>query len=931
VPTLSPERWQEVSPYLDQVLSLPESQRQAWLDSFRAQRPDLTDLLRELLEEHRALTQEKFLEQSPTETAFRASMPGQKIGAYTLLSPIGEGGMGSVWLAERSDGRFERRVAIKFLRFAVVNDGRAEQFKREGRILGQLAHSNIAELIDAGVTANGEPYLVLENVDGKCIDDYCDLHKLDVDARVRLFLDVLEAVAHAHANLVVHRDLKPSNVLVTKDGNVKLLDFGIAKLLGDETNPAAATTLTVEGGGGLTPLFAAPEQITAGAITTATDVYASGLLLYVLLTGEHPAGPDPHSPADLVKAIVETEPPRASELAASAESKSAAEMRGTTCEKLSRQLRGDLDTILAKALKKAPAERYNSATAMADDLRRYLKHEPINARPDTLAYRARKFIRRNRTSVTLAVIAIVLVVGSLSTGLLIANRQRRAAERRFDQVRQLANKFIALDNNIRGLPGSTKVRMQIVSDSLQYLTSLGGDVHGDKDLALEIAYAYIRVAHVQGDPTSANLGQFSEAEASLDKAQGFVDSVLEVDPDNRKGLFDAATIAHDRMVLADEQNRKDDMVSGANRASAYVERFMSLGNIEPKDVYSMAYFEQNIAYTFADARHFTEALHASERALQIAEPVESAHRIRGSVLGALTLARWQTGDLEGALQTAQQSIELQEVQAATGHASLRINLANALYTEGMILGKQDAEPSLGRSQEALATFRKGMTIGEELAKIDPIDYMSRRSAATIGLEIGNILRHSDPRQALSVYDHALVRIREAKTSVSTQLCAADLLAGSSYALRRLGKENESRRRINEALELLHDAHQYPADAVEPMSRPDHVLRAQADDYAETGQLDNAIAAYKNLLDKLIVWKPDTQNDLRDATCIARTWTALANLYRQNGRRDEAARLEAQRTDLWNHWTGKLPNGQFLFRQSLIQIATRAESTTLSRR
>jgi serine/threonine protein kinase len=928
VPTLSPQRWQEVSPYLDQVLSLPEANRRGWLESFRAQRPDLAELLQELLEEHYALTQEKFLEQTPVETTFRASLPGQRIGAYTLISPIGQGGMGSVWLAERSDGRFERKVAIKLLRFSVASEGGAERFKREGRILGQLAHPNIAELIDAGVTAYGEPYLVLENVEGECIDRYCNHHKLDLDARIMLFLDVLEAVAHAHANLVVHRDLKPSNVLVTNDGKVKLLDFGIAKLLGDETKPEAATTLTVEGGGGLTPLFAAPEQITAGRITTATDVYASGLLLYILLSGHHPAGPGPHSPAELVKAIVETEPARVSEAAGSAGNRDLTENRSIRSEKLSRQLHGDLDTIVAKTLKKAPAERYSSVTALADDLRRYLKHEPISARPDTIAYRARKFVRRNRTSVAVTAITIVLVFGSLSTGLLIANRQRKAAERRFDQVRQLANKFIALDNNIRGLPGSTKVRMQIVSDSLQYLTSLGGDVHGDKDLALEIAYAYVRVAHVQGDPTSPNLGQFTEAEASLDKAESFVDSVLKVDPSNRRGLFIAATIAHDRMVLADEQNRREEMVSWANEASERVERFMKLGNIDPKDVYGIGYFEQNVASVYDDARHFPEALHASQRALDIAEPVESAHRLRGSILGSIVFARWQTGDLEGALQAAQQAVALQEVQAASGHASLRINLANAFYTEGMILGKQDAEPSLGRSRDAIAVFQKGLDIGEELAKMDPLDYLSRRSVATIGLEMGNILRQTDPQQALAVYDHALARIREAKTNISGQLCAADLLAGSSYALRRLGRQNEATRRIEEAFLLLRDAHQYPADAVEPMSRPDHVLRAAADDYAETGQIDKAVATYQELLDKLMAWKPDL-HDLRDAMCLSRTWTALADLLRRTGRTQEAARLEAQRTELWNHWNGKLPNAQFLLRQSLSHVVPRTGFSTVS--
>ncbi len=917
--TLNPERWQIISPYLDQALAMTDDAQALWLSSLRQQNPGLAAELAALLDEHRMLAQEGFLEKGSPLWSSAPGLAGQTIGPYTLISQIGQGGMGSVWLAQRSDGRFERRVAVKFVNLALAGKGGEERFKREGSILGRLAHEHIAELVDAGVSAAGQAYLVLEYVQGDHIDQYCDQHKLDLDARIRLFLDVLAAVAHAHANLIVHRDIKPSNVFVTTRGEVKLLDFGIAKLLEGEGQTGAATLLTRDSGSALTPQYAAPEQLTGGPVTTATDVYALGVLFYVLLSGQHPAGSGSQSPAELIKAVLEIEPPRASDAIPAENSNLIAERRATTPDKLRRELRGDLDTIVGKALKKNPQERYASVGGFANDLQRYLKHEPIGARPDTLAYRTAKFLRRNRTVVTLTATAIVLVIGSLSAGLLVANHERKVAERRFAQVRKLANKFIALDQDIRGVPGSTKVRMEMVTDSLEYLTSLGSDVSDDKDLALETAYAYVRVAHVQGDPTSPNLGQFAEAEASLDKAENFVDSVLRVDPSNRRGLFIAATIAHDRMVLADEQNRKEEMMSWAAKASARVERFMNLGNVDPKDVYSMGYFESNIAYSAGDARHFADALRAGQRALDIIEPVASAHRLRGSILDALTIARWQSGDLDGALQTAQQAIQLQETQAASGHASLRINLANTLYTEAMILGKQDAEPSLGRSRDALAVLQRGLDIGEELAKIDPIDYMSRRSVATTGLEIGNILRHNEPQKALMAYDHALARIREAKTNVSTQLTAADLLAGSSYALRWLGRDEEARRRIEEAFQLLRDAHQYPADTVEPMSRSDHVIRAEADDYAETGQLDKAIEAYRALLDKLMAWKPDLQNDLRDATCISRTWTALANLLRRIGRTEEADRLEAQRTELWNQWNAKLPNAQFLLRQSLSQI------------
>jgi serine/threonine protein kinase len=310
--TLSPERWRALSPYLDKALTLSESERAVWFAGLLAENPELAGQLQELLNEHQAVQQEAFLEKTPIPLSQNPSLAGQTLGAYRLVSPIGHGGMGIVWLAERSDGRFERKAAVKFLSAALIGSGGEERFKREGAILGRLSHPNIAELLDAGVSSAGHPYLIIEYVEGQPIDAYCDERKLDLRARIRLFLDVLGAVAHAHANLIVHRDIKPSNVLVSKDGHVKLLDFGIAKLLEGEGRQGAATLLTHEAGSAFTPHFAAPEQLTGGAVTTATDVYELAVLLYVLLTGQHPVGAGIHSPADLVKAIVDTEPPQAS-------------------------------------------------------------------------------------------------------------------------------------------------------------------------------------------------------------------------------------------------------------------------------------------------------------------------------------------------------------------------------------------------------------------------------------------------------------------------------------------------------------------------------------------------------------------------------------------------------------------------------------------
>jgi serine/threonine-protein kinase len=593
VSTLTPECWQEISPYLDHVLSLPEAGRAAWLESFRGKSPKLADLLQKLLEEHRAVAQEHFLEVLPLRPKNELSLAGQTIGAYRLISPIGHGGMGSVWLAERSDGRFERRVAVKFLRFAVASPQEAERFKREGSILGKFAHPHIAELIDAGVAPNGEPYLVLEHVEGQQIDQYCDQRTLGINARIKLFLDVLSAVAQAHANLIVHRDIKPSNVLVRNDGKVKLLDFGIAKLLASEEHPSA-TQLTLDGGGALTPEFAAPEQVTSGAVTTATDVYALGMLLYLLLTGQHPIGSARHSPADLVKAIVETEPPRPSDITASSDAKSVAEKRASTRDKLPRQLRGDLDTIVAKALKKKPAERYPSVTALADDLQRFLQHEPISARPDTISYRTSKFLCRNRTTVTLSALTLLAVIAGLAGTLVQARSARRQRDFALHQLERaeavndlnsyvLSNAapsgkpftvndlLVGAEHIVRRQQGDTSVRAELlVSIGRQYTVQ---DEYQKARSLLEDAYLLSRTI---SEPTiragaSCGLGQVLARTGEAARAEALVQDGLKQLPNDPSYVVERVSCLLRGSEIASLSGRDADALARAQAAEHLVE------------------------------------------------------------------------------------------------------------------------------------------------------------------------------------------------------------------------------------------------------------------------------------------------------------------------------------------------------------------------
>ena len=420
--------WQTVSPLADRALDLDADAREAFLDSVRAEQPDVADALERFLLEHDRMLGSAFLDAPPLVNDPLPSLAGQIVGAYKLERPLGTGGMGTVWLARRDDGRFEGTVAVKFVHLAGLDRVGQERFRREGTLLGRVSHPHIARLLDAGVTTAGQPYLVLEYVEGVRIDRHAATRRLSIEARLNLFLQLADAVAHAHANLIVHRDLKPSNVLVDAAGVVKLLDFGIATLVDTGSN-GEPTTLTRAGGSALTPEHAAPEQLTGGAVTTATDVYALGVLLYELLVGRHPTTSQVGAAqAEILRAMIEREPPRPSDVVArfgddDPDAVRILAERGTTRERLRRACRGDLDTIVAKALKSNPAERYQTVTAFAEDIQRHLRHEPVTARADSMWYRARRFAVRHRLELG----ASAAVVAALVAGTGIALSQARAS------------------------------------------------------------------------------------------------------------------------------------------------------------------------------------------------------------------------------------------------------------------------------------------------------------------------------------------------------------------------------------------------------------------------------------------------------------------------------------------------------------------------
>ena len=399
MPSLNRAEWTTLEPLLDELLDLPHEQREARLSALGQESPEVAQRLGALLDADAESDRDGFLS-----APLHATLAGMEFGAWRLERPLGQGGMGTVWLARRADGRYVGEAAVKILNLALLSTSGQARFRREGSVLARLTHPNIARLLDAGVAAAGQPYLVLEHVDGLPLDAYAETHSLSRTDRILLFLQVLNAVGHAHAHLIVHRDLKPSNILVTADGQVKLLDFGIAKLLRD--GPTGDHTFaTLDGHRAFTPRFAAPEQVRGESLTTAADVYALGVLLYLLLSGHLPTGDQALTASEALRAQLEEEPARLG--------------------------LGDLDTILAKALRKQPDERYETVGAFSEDLRHYLHHEPVSARPHSLAYRMKKFVRRNKATVLAgaATAGIMIAATVITTNQMLEARQQRDSAR----------------------------------------------------------------------------------------------------------------------------------------------------------------------------------------------------------------------------------------------------------------------------------------------------------------------------------------------------------------------------------------------------------------------------------------------------------------------------------------------------------------------
>jgi tetratricopeptide (TPR) repeat protein len=662
-----------------------------------------------------------------------------RVGPYHIARLLGHGGMGSVYLANRADGEFEHRVAIKFVN-GTPSEPMLHRFRDERRILATLQHPNIAALLDGGTTEDGLPYVTMEYVAGVPIDEFCDSHDLGVRDRVRLFRKVCEAVQYAHQRLVVHRDIKAGNILVTPDGTPKLLDFGIAKIVDPGLPPGAQTATVVRA---LTPESASPEQVRGDLITIAADVYALGVLLYRLLAGRGPYGAEPLSDTALVRAICEEMPERPS----------AVRQRAPGAGRPSDAIERDLDLIVLKALRKEPDRRYSSVEQFADDLERYLDSRPVFAVPDSRRYRASKFIRRHRVLVAAAGVTASAIIGGGAVAVhqaRVAGEQRARAEQRLAEVRRLTNSFMfEFHDAIAGLPGSLAARQLVVKRAAEHLDGLARDLVGDVTLQRELATANMRLGEILGGGGVSNLGDVKGAHARYLAALA-VRETLAAQPNAEP--VDAVGLAQVHVQLSRFSGSLGDLERAEQHARAAVSTLETplaqrSGNGQ-MGYLSTAY--QQLGFVQARRGENADALASLEAARTRAQQLVNAHPNDAIHLARLSRIQTDYGDQLIQAQRPKDAIAILADARGRLQRLLVVDPLNKPHRQNLILVLNTEGSGLEMLRDyrgAVDAFTTALDMSERLVEAEPTDLGARVALLLSRYRLAMGLVHAGKRTA----------------------------------------------------------------------------------------------------------------------------------------------------------------------------------------
>jgi non-specific serine/threonine protein kinase/serine/threonine-protein kinase len=703
------ERWDRIKQIVADALDLGREQRPQFLDEACGADAELRGDVETLLRADEPNSAFLDLDRLP-----------ERVGPYRVVREIGRGGMGTVYLGERDDGQFEQRVALKVIKRGMDTDAVLRRFYAERQILARLQHPNITRLLDGG-TFDHRPYFVMEYLEGEPLVEYCRVRNLPVRERIGLFLAVCDAVEYAHRNLILHRDLKNGNILVDAGGTPKLLDFGIAKLLQEGAAEQSVVALRP-----LTPQAASPEQVHGEPLTTASDVYGLGMLLFELLAGQPPYRVSSISPLEMLRLVCEQPAPKPSTLAPA----------GTA-----RLLRGDLDNIALKALEKEPARRYQRAADLSADLRRHLEGRPVEARAGGAWYRARKFARRHRRSLALAAVVVLALSAAVTDAIL----QGRRAARRFDDLRQLAGSFLfEFHDAIATLPGSTPARELVVKRALQYLDSLAREASGDIGLKREAAAGYLRVGEAQGLVFESNLGKMGDARASFQKAVALYEQVARARPSDPQAQTD---LAHALLSLISSDYNSGDLAAGMATLHRVVNMLEAQGRKQPLDTRALVTLGQawfGISERQMYANQDSDALQSRLRSLEVlraavaaAPQNEYAQRwLAQSEKRLAYLYLQRLHDLPKAEENLQASLEIDRQRAARDPASAVVKLDMALdysYLSAIAHRKGDVALTHQLLGEAIAARA-------EVLAVDPRNFRVRTLLIGDYTRLGTMLR-----------------------------------------------------------------------------------------------------------------------------------------------------------------------------------------------